>query len=119
MDTIYIILCRYSPDWDGTNIYRTKSKSLFDFINMYNEQRIRGNNNTTPYFCTFSDELRTELRAAYAAQLVEYPQYSHEPLDEDMTIGDAMEWLEVYGGEYNTFPVILAGTAELTFRWNW
>lgn len=113
MDTIYIALVRWGPEWDGQSIYRTKSKALFEQMKIADESR------NTMYFSGFSEELKAELRAAHAKQLTEYPELTSEPLDEEMTITEAMEWLDCYGEDYNKFPVIVAGETELTCSWNW
>jgi hypothetical protein len=111
MDTIYIALVRWGPEWDGQSIYRTKSKALFDQIN-------KANRHTDTYFPDFSEELKAELRARHAEQAIEYPGIISEPLDEEMSITEAMEWLDCYGLEYDKFPVILGGQTELTCSWN-
>lgn len=110
MDTVYIALVRWGPEWDGQSIYRTKSKALF-------EQLCRTDSET--YFSDFSEELKADLRTRHATQLRELPELTHDPLDEQMSIQEAMEWLDCYGDEYNDFPVILGGETELTCSWNW
>ena len=109
MDTVYIALVRWGPEWDDQSIYHTKSKALFDQIR-------KADSDEDIYFPSFSDELKTELRAR---QAVDYPELTSEPLDEEMSITEAMEWLDCYGEDYNKFPVILGGETELTCSWNW
>lgn len=110
MDTVYIALVRYGPEWDGQSIYKTKSKALFDQMvkinHTYSNKLIR--------FPEFSDELKADLRVRHAEDLAKYPDL--ELLDEDMNIQDAMEWLDGYDVK---FPVIVAGETELTCSWNW
>ena len=109
MDTVYIALVRWSPEY-GQSIYRTKSKALFEQLKITED---------AVYFPAFSDELKAELRARHAQQAIEYPELTSEPLDEEMCINEAMEWLDCYGEDYNKFPVILGGETELTCSWNW
>lgn len=110
MDTVYIALVRWGPEWDGQSIYRTKSKALFEQLKITDNE---------VYFPAFSEELKSELRARYEQQKIEYPELTSEPLDEEMSISEAMEWLDCYGEDYNKFPVILGGETELTCSWNW
>lgn len=115
MDTVYIALVRWGPEWDGQSIYRTKSKALFEQISK--TTRYNGS-----YFPDFSEELKAELRARHAQLAIKYPETICEPLDEEMCITEAMEWLDCYGpeyDEYDEFPVILGGQTELTCSWNW
>lgn len=108
MDTVYIALVRWGPEWDGQSIYKTKSKALFD-------QMCDGE----VYFSEFSEELKSELRARYAQQVIDYPESASEPLDEEMSIAEAMDWLDCYGLDYNKSSFILGGETELTFSGNW
>ncbi len=112
MDTIYIALVRWGPEWDGQSIYRTKSKALFEQI----KATEMGNE---PYFPYFNLELQAELRAKYTEQKLHHPELTSEALDEEMSLSEAMEWLDCFGEEYTKFPVILGGEAELTCSWNW
>jgi hypothetical protein len=114
MDTVYVVLCRWGPEWDGQSLYRTKSKALFDYIDKGDWRW-----NTVPTFSDFPEELKADIRARYEAQKLEYPDLTSEVLDEEMDLGEAMEWLDSYGEDYLKFPVILAGTSELTCSWNW
>lgn len=116
MDTVYIALVRYGPEWDSQSIYRTKSKALFE--QMRTADLAYGNTESC-YFAGFSEELKAELRARYEQQKLELPEFTTEPLDEEMSLSEAMEWLDCYGEDYNKFPVVLAGETELTCRWNW
>ena len=47
------------------------------------------------------------------------PDLTPEELDEEMTITEAMEWLDCYGETYDKFPIIVAGETELNCSWNW
>lgn len=105
MDTVYIALVRWHSGWDGQSIYLTKSKALFDQMYAAVDEG---------HFDEFSEELKSDLRARYEQQKLEYPE--QEPLDEEVSITEAMEWLEY--PSYN-YPVIVAGQTELTCYWNW
>lgn len=105
MDTVYAVLARWNSEWDCQSIYYTNSKALFEQIEK---------THTQVFFNDFSEELKSQLRATRDAFYKSHPQ---EPLDdeEDMSISEAMEWLEVVP----KFPVIVAGETELTCSWNW
>jgi hypothetical protein len=111
MDTVYIALVRWGPEWDGQSIYRTKSKALFE--------QIKSTGYEEPSFQDFNEELKSELRARHTQQLAEYPEVTSEEFNEEMALSEAMEWLDCFEGEYNKFPVILGGETELTCIWNW
>lgn len=113
MDTVYIALVRWGHEWDSQSIYRTKSKALFEQMKSIEYNR------TGVYFADFNDELKAELRARHAQQLLEYPELTSELLDEEMSLTEAMEWLDCYGEDYHKCPVIVAGETELTCFWNW
>lgn len=110
MDTYYIALVRWGPEWDGQSIYKTKSKALFDQIKKADDE---------VYFPDFSDELKADLRAKYNEQNEKYPELTPEPLNEEMSLNEAMEWLDCYGEDYNKFPILVGGMTELTCHWNW
>lgn len=112
MDTVYIALVRWGPEWDGQSIYKTKSKALF-------EQMQKADQGIGTNFSEFSEELKAELRALHEQQKLELPELTSEQLDEEMCLTEAMEWLDCYGEIYNKFPVIVAGETELTCSWNW
>ena len=112
MDSVYIILARWGTEWDGQSLYRTKSKALFDYINNL------GYPQGEPEFKDFPETLKLELIENRNKQAVEFPEWTPSSL-EDITLGEAMEWLDSYGEDYNKFPVILLGTTEYTPSWNW
>ena len=106
MDTVYIALVRWYIGWDGQSIYKTSSKALFDQMDAAEDN---------VYFPSFSDELKADLQARHAQQVIEYPEDTFEPLDEEMSLTEAMEWLGYTSSKY---PVIVAGETELTCHWN-
>lgn len=109
MDTVYIALVRWRPEWDGQSIYYTSSKAMFDQLDNldYQGQRLS--------FGDFSEELKEQVRAVRAAFIQQHPDVELEG-EEDTSISDAMEWLEVIRPK---LPVIVAGETEVTCRWNW
>lgn len=111
MDTVYCALVRWGPEWDGQSIYYTNSKAMFD--QLYLADHTYGSDKPI-YFDTFSDELKAQLRAVRAAFVTQHPDIALDSED-DMSISEAMEWLECSP----KFPVVLAGEAELTASWNW
>jgi hypothetical protein len=112
METVYIVLHKHGTEWDGQSLYRTQSKALFEFIRGYSRCGV------CPYFPDFPDALKEDLRVAYEKQKLQYPE-TDQPFDDEMSIDEAMEWLDSYGLEYHKFPVILGGTTELISSWNW
>lgn len=108
MDTVYVALVRWRPEWDGQSLYYTHSKALF-------EQMCEDNNKAT-YFNDFSEELKSQLRVTMEAFMKQHPDVGLLDAEEDISITEAMEWLEVVGPK---FPVIVAGETELTCHWNW
>ena len=110
MKTVYIALVRWGPEWDGQSIYKTESKALFDQLCQTDSET---------YFPDFSEELKADLRARYTQQNLEYPELTPDVFNEEMSINEAMEWLDCYGEDYNKFPAILGGETELTCSWNW
>ena len=108
MDTVYIALVRWGLEWDGQSIFYTKSKALF-------EQMQRADRHEGVYFPDFNEELKSQLRAVRAAFVTQHPDITLD-VEEDMSISEAMEWLEYIGPK---FPVIVAGETELTCSWNW
>lgn len=116
MDTVYIVLVRWSSEWAGQDLYRTKSKALFDYIV---EIETSYWSKEEPTFDKFSEELKSDLRNKRDEQAIEYPELTPSTV-ENITLSEAMEWLDSYGEDYNKFPVILGGTAKLTFlHWNY
>ena len=105
MDTLYIILVRWGPEWDGQSIYYTYSKALFEYIKSADLYR-------KTYFNDFSEELKADIITAKDIFSKEYPQTT---LEDNEDIGSAMEWLEAQP----KFPIIVAGETSLTCRWNW
>jgi len=110
MKTVYIVLLRHGGEWDGQSLYRTESKVLFEYLKTFDEAQT--------YFNDFPVELQQEIREKHAAQKLKYPEYTTETLDEEMSIDEAMEWLDSFGEDYGEFPVILGGTTEFTAYWN-
>lgn len=109
MGTVYCALVRWGPEWDGQSIYYTHSKALFEEMKLIDDRQ------KDVYFDNFSEELKTQLRAVRAAFTKQHPDVDLGD-DEDMSISEAMEWLEVVTP---AFPVILAGETELNCSWNW
>ena len=108
MDTVYSVLARWGTEWDGQSIYYTASKALFDQIEKINYNEV--------FFSDFSDELKSQLRIVREAFIKQNPDVELLDREEDMSINEAMEWLEVVTPK---FPVIVAGETELTCSWNW
>lgn len=108
MDTVYCAFVRWGREWDGQSIYYTHSKALF-------EQMRKADRREGIYFTEFSEELKSQLRATRIAFIAQHPDVELDD-EEDMSISDAMEWLEAVTP---TFPVILAGETELNCSWNW
>ena len=109
MNTVYAVLVRWGPEWDGQSIYYTSSKALFDQLDNLDYQ------GRSLSFDDFSKELKKQVRVVRAAFIQQNPDAELEE-EEDTSIIDAMEWLEVISPE---FPVIVAGETELTCSWNW
>jgi hypothetical protein len=107
MDTIYIALVRWGPEWDGQSIYYTHSKALFEQIETVNYNEV--------FFDDFSDELKAHLRITREAFNTHHPDVVLDA-EEDMSISEALEWLQVVSPK---FPVIIGGETELTCSWNW
>lgn len=112
MDTVYIILNKWGYGWNEHTLYRTHSKALFEFLKSYDSV-------DCPYYDSFSEELKADIQTAYDKQKSKYPEDTSEELDTEMSIEDAMEWLDSYGQDYHKFPVILGGTTGITSSWNW
>ena len=108
MQTVYSVLARWGTEWDGQSIYYTHSKALFDQICKVDYREV--------YFNDFSDELKSQLRLTREAFTKQHPDVELLDSEEDMSITEAMEWLEVVSPE---FPIIVAGQTELTCSWNW
>lgn len=107
MDTVYAILVKSGPEWDGQRIVYTKSKALFDQISEVQYKTI--------YFNDFSVELKIEVMRALEKLKAEYPECEIEDL-QDIDIHVALtEYLECFLER----PVILAGDTEFYPRWNW
>lgn len=104
MDTLYSVLARWDHEWQS--IYYTDSKALFEQIERTDSE---------VFFEDFSDELKQQLRTVRAAFELQHSQHPLDP-EEDMSIVEAMEWLEVVSPK---FPIIVAGETELTCSWNW
>lgn len=107
MQTVYSVLVRWGPEWDGQSIYYTDSKALFEQICNTNHYEV--------YFNDFSDELKQQLRITMEAFSKQHPDVELQE-EEGMSINEAMEWLEVASPG---FPIIVAGETELTCNWNW
>lgn len=109
METVYSALVRWGTEWDGQSIYYTHSKALFDQICKIN---YRGE----VFFSDFSEELKVQLRITREAFIKQNQDVDLLDPEEDMSITEAMEWLEVVTPK---FPIIVAGETELTCSWNW
>lgn len=109
MDTVYAILVRWGPEWDGQSIYYTHSEAMFEEMKLIDDRQ------KDICFDNFSEELKEQLRAVRDAFTKQHPDVALDD-EEEMTISEAMEWLEVVTP---SFPVILAGETELTCSWNW
>lgn len=102
----YSILCRFGPEWDGQRVIYTKSKALFEAFDQGNQI----------YFDNgFSEELKNDLKAAHSRLDWQLP-YSPGPLDETMSLRDALEYLEEY---VSTYPITVLGHAESNSFCNW
>lgn len=108
MNTVYAVLVRWGPEWDGQSIYYTQSKALF-------EQMQRADRHEGVYFPDFNEELKAQIRATREAFERQNPDVELED-EADTSINEAMEWLEYVGPK---FPIIVAAETELTCSWNW
>jgi len=100
----YSILCRFGPEWDGQRVVYTKSKALFDAF---------GQGKQT--YSDFSEELKEDLRVAHSCLDWQLP-YSPEPIDETMSLGDALEYLETFVHKY---PITVLDHTESNSYFNW
>ena len=107
MDTVYSVLVRWGHEWDSQSIYYTDSKALFEQLKITDDE---------VYFPDFSEELKSQLRITREAFIKQNPNVDLLDPEEDMSISEALEWLEVVSPE---FPIIVAGETELTCSWNW
>lgn len=106
MDTVYAILVKSGPEWDGQRIVYTKSKALFDQISIADYKNV--------YFQGFSAELKLEILRVLDDYKAKYPDCEVENL-EDIDIWGGIDYLEyTLNG-----PVILAGDTEFYPSWNW
>lgn len=107
MDTVYAVLVKSGPEWDGQRIVYTKSKALFDQISTVGYENV--------YFQGFSSELKLEVMKVMDEYKAEYPDYEAENLEDIDIHGALVEYLEYMLKE----PVILAGDTEFYPSWNW
>lgn len=107
MDTVYSILVRWGPEWDGQSVVYTQSRALFELL----QDADAGVNK---YFDDFSDELKAEIKAKYNS-FDWAVDYAPDPLEE-IDITQAIEWLEFYT---NTYPLVVLGHIEFNTSWNW
>lgn len=106
MDTVYAVLVKSGPEWDGQRIVYTKSRALFDQISGVQYKNV--------HFNDFSVELKLEVMSVLDQNKIDYPEYESEDL-QDIDICGAIEYLE-----YNLEgPVILAAETEFYPSWNW
>lgn len=106
MDTVYAVLVKSGPEWDGQRIVYTKSKALFDQISGVQWKNV--------YFNDFSEELKLEITRIWDQNKIDYPDCEPEDL-QDIDIWGAIEYLEcTLNG-----PVILADDTEFYPSWNW
>lgn len=106
MDTVYAVLVKSGPEWDGQRIVYTKSKALFDQISGVQHENV--------YFQGFSAELKLEIMRIWEQNKIDYPDYESEDL-QDIDIWGAIEYLEyTLNG-----PVILAADTDFYPSWNW
>lgn len=107
MKEVYSVLVRYGYEWDGQDVFYTKSKALFDTL--------KTTNKALYYDGGFSDELKQDIINAHNTMDWEMP-HAPEPLDESMGLSEAMEYLQ----EYNiSYPIIVLDHTEYTPSWNW
>lgn len=106
MDTVYSVLVRWGPEWDGQSVIYTQSLPLFELL--------RDNCGDNKYFNDFSDKLKAEIKTKYDAfdWAVDYAP----DLLEDTDITQAIEWLEYYPKNY---PLVVIDHTEFTPSWNW
>lgn len=102
----YSILCRFGPEWDGQRVIYTKSKALFEAFDQ--GKQIYFDNG-------FSEELKNDLKAAHS-RLDWWLPYNPGPLDETMSLSDALEYLETFVHEY---PITILGHTESNSYWNY
>jgi hypothetical protein len=107
MDTVYAILVKSGPEWDGQRIVYTKSKAVFEQISTLDGEDL--------YFDDFSEELKFEVMQVLNEYKLEYPETELDDL-EGIDISSALlEYLEyTLDG-----PVILAGDTEFYPSWSW
>lgn len=104
--TVYSVLVRWGPEWDGQSVFYTESLALFEIL--------RDNCGNNKYFDDFSDKLKAEIKTKYDA-FDWAVDYAPDPL-EDIDILQAMEWLEHYPMSY---PLMVVDHTEFTPSWNW
>lgn len=102
----YSILVRWGPEWDGQSVIHTKSKSLFDALSEGEDVR---------YNEGFSAELKQDIIDAHNSIDWAMP-YSPEPIDEEMGLTEAIEYLQLYSMKY---PITILDHTEFTPYWNY
>lgn len=102
--TVYSILVRWGPEWDGQSVTYTESKALFELLE-------RASKNI--YFSDFSEKLQQELISKHSELDWDAP-YDPGAL-EDIDIARAIEYLEYTG----LYPVLVIDHTEFTLNWNW
>lgn len=105
--TVYSILVRWGPEWDGQSVVYTESLALFELL-------VNSNCLGNKYYPDFSDKLKAEIKAKYDA-FDWTASYEPEPL-EGLSILDAIEWLEYLPKAY---PLLVIDHTEFTPSWNW
>lgn len=103
----YSILVRWGSEWDGQSVIYTKSKALFDALRTANDDIYYNNG--------FSEELKQEIRDAHA-NIDWGMSHSPEPIDEDMGLCQAIEYLETSNVKY---PITILDHDDFTPYWNY
>lgn len=102
----YSILCRWGPEWGGQSVIYTKSKALFVALTKGEDLH---------YNDGFSEELKQEIRDAH--NIIDWVMpNAPEPIDEDMDLCNAIEYLETSSIKY---PITVIGHTEFTPYWNY
>lgn len=102
----YSILVRWGTELDSQSVIYTRSKALFEALK-------RGDN--IFYDRGFSDELKQDIVDAHNRMDWAMPN-APEPLDENMCLIDAIEYLQDFRVPY---PITVLDHTEFTPYWNY
>lgn len=97
-------MIKWGSGWDDQSVSYTKSKALFDAMRL-------GDN---IYWSDFSEELKQDVTKAHNEMDWKMP-YAPEPLNEDMDIMEALEYLE----SNVVYPITVLDHTEFYPSWNW